>query len=134
VDYWESELPRRQEELVAGRADESFVEGARRGLEAEKRKRDLARVEYAAQIHLLELELKDAESAFAAAEGEQKMAEALFRSATLPRSKFTEAERTLEMAKLRIERAKTLLELYLKADPKNPAAGEKPPQPPGAET
>jgi hypothetical protein len=85
----------------------------------DRNRRDLAflREEYGAQIRLLELEVQDAQSAFVAAEKERGISKALHMSASVPLSRVNEAERAAEAAKLRLERSKTMLELYTKADP-----------------
>ena len=56
----------------------------------------------------------------------------LFDSGTIPVTKAREAQRAYDAARLRLEKARTLLDLYRKADPKStpaepPAAAEPKP-------
>jgi len=78
---------------------------------------DLARAEYEAQIRLLELELKDAESAFTSAAGHLTRLGAAGPAVSDSESKLAEGQRALDAARARVERAKTLLDLYRKVDP-----------------
>jgi arsenate reductase-like glutaredoxin family protein len=74
------------------------------------------RDELAAQIRLLKLELKDAESAAELAAHELQRLEPLVRSGVVAKSKLLKARRDAEAAQLRTDRARTLLELYRKVE------------------
>ena len=82
------------------------------------------REEYAAQLHLLELEVQDAQSAVQGAESTVHQTQKLFENKVVSRSELEVTERISEAAQRRLDRAKTLLELYRKADPKNAADRE----------
>jgi hypothetical protein len=89
-----------------------------------QRKLDFARQEYAAQIRLLELEFRDAQSALQTAQQKYARIEwiAAKNPGALSQSERIEAQRPVDAASLRLERAKTLLDLYRKADPRSVAA------------
>jgi hypothetical protein len=110
----------------AGTSDAERAQTRQKIIDRSQRDLDFLREEYDAQMRLLELEVKDAQSAVEAANRE---VDRLSHSGVSSRS--NEAKRALEAATLKLERGKTLLELYRKADPQQ--AGE-PAQatPPGA--
>jgi Skp family chaperone for outer membrane proteins len=88
--------------------------------EAEQRLR-LARAEYAAQLRLLQLELQNAVSAVSIAEEQAKMIKLKQeKTREVPREQVLSAERALQDAQLREQRAKTLLDLYQQVDPNQP--------------
>ena len=108
-------------------ANKKLIEEATQRTEREL---NFLREEYAAQLRLLELEVQDAAAAVAAAQQMQKIAQ---EQEGVARGKMTQgnllvSERAVQEANLRFHRAKTLLELYRKADPKDSAAeaGEAP--------
>ena len=70
----------------------------------------------AAQIQLLKLELKDAESAFASAAADLERFKPLTSLGVVAKSAASKAQRNFEVAELRVGRARTLLELYRKVD------------------
>jgi multidrug resistance efflux pump len=74
----------------------------------------IPRDDLAAQIRLLELELKDATSAAASAALSVERLTPLYRQGTVPLSPITKAHRDFQAAQLRVQRARTLLELYRK--------------------
>ncbi len=120
-DLWKNEKKRSDE------TDEEWVARRDEQIQAFQQRLDLARAEYDAQIRLLELEVKDAQSAVEAADRE---VDRLSRSGVSSRS--NEAKRALEAATVKLQRAKTLLELYRKADPQQ-ATEVKPAAEPVAE-
>ncbi|MFT8130997.1 TolC family protein, partial [Salmonella enterica] len=63
--------------------------------------------------------VQDARSAFDSANQQRELAQKQFTSGTTSRETVLTFERTMEEARLRLERANTLLDIYLKADPKN---------------
>ena len=67
---------------------------------------------------------QDASLALNTADRELKNAEALSKKQMLSQREVNEAIGAHEGAKLRVQRAETLLNLYRKADPKNEAASE----------
>jgi hypothetical protein len=83
-----------------------------------------AREEYNAQLRLLEIDVLDATNEWNTANNKRAMITALFQSSTIPKTEKDEADRAAQAAKLRLERANTLLELYRKADPKSAPAPE----------
>ena len=91
----------------------------------QRAERDLAflRDEYAAQLRLLELEVEEAKSAAEAAAKQWRLFSVSGTAETeaIRASKLAEAEQAERAAHGRLERAKTLLNLYRKADPKNAA-------------
>jgi Bacterial type II/III secretion system short domain len=91
-----------------------------------QRKLDFAREEYAAQIRLLELEVLDAESAVKAAQTKRQATVTAYERGAATRTALNEEERDTQAAQIRLDRAKTLLELYRKADPKNAATEARP--------
>jgi hypothetical protein len=80
------------------------------------------REELAAQIRLLELELKKAETAAdPAVEPLERVKKLHSEAKTITDSEMAEVQRDADMAKLDVERARTALELYRKVDPREPA-------------
>ncbi len=89
-----------------------------------RNQRDLAflREEYAAQLRLLQLEVQDAKSAFDTANQQRELLaqkESKDRGSTSRENVLT-VERAIEEARLKLQRAETLLDIYRKADPKQP--------------
>jgi hypothetical protein len=78
-----------------------------------------SREEFAAQLRLLEIEVRDATNEFNTANNKRNLVTALFQSNSISKAEKVEVDRVAEKTKLRLERANTLLELYRKADPKN---------------
>jgi hypothetical protein len=64
------------------------------------------------------LEAKDARSAFDSASQQRDLAQKQFTSGITSRETVLTFERAVEEARLRMERADTLLDIYRKADPK----------------
>jgi len=93
-----------------------------RQLREPERRLAFIREEYAAQLRLLELELLDAESSVQSAGKERDDKKTLVDSGEYPITTLREAQRAYDAARLRLDKAKTLLDLYRKADPKAPAA------------
>jgi hypothetical protein len=82
-----------------------------------QRRLAFVREEYAAQVKLLELELQEAASAAKAAQENYQSTMTLVKKNIVPESKIIDARQGIESAQIRVERAKTLLDLYRKADP-----------------
>lgn len=101
-------------------------------IQRDQRELDFLREQYAAQIRLLELEVNDAASAVEVAQNAELNARKLHDAGAIPSRQFGETTRALEAAKLRLERANTLLELYRKADPKKTEAPTAAPDSEGA--
>jgi hypothetical protein len=111
--------PKRVRDPVKARA---FID---QQLREPQRRLDFIREEYAAQLRLLELDLQDAQSVLDSAASRLAATKAAFekspRSSVLRQTEQAEA-RAEAAARLRVEKAKTLLELYRKADPKSATA------------
>lgn len=103
---------------IGGQTAEQMAKAKQRVVEA--RRRDLAflREEYAAQLRLLELELQDAQLALDSAAQQVADAKKLFEKGIETKDSLLARERAVQEAKLRINRATTLLDLYRKADEK----------------
>jgi hypothetical protein len=84
-------------------------------VESSRRQLAIIRQEYAAQIRLLELELKEAELAADAAVEHRDRQKRLREAGIVTSSEMAEAQLDADTAQLGVERAKTLLELYRKA-------------------
>ncbi|MBW8884992.1 MAG: hypothetical protein JF612_09510 [Planctomycetia bacterium] len=114
-----------------GDSPDDRAKAKERQLKDAEQRLELARAEYAAQIRLLELEMKDAASAVQSAQKAEQLARSLRERnpAAVSLSQLNEAQRALEGAQLRLERANTLVELYRKADPKNADESSKPDAP-----
>lgn len=113
-----SEFERKLSEAEAGLKHVMQLEkkgyAAADAVESSRRQLTVMRGEYAAQLRLLELELQQAEStADAATKGYERL-RPLYRSSTTP--ELVDAGREADIARLRAERLKTLLELYRKVD------------------
>jgi hypothetical protein len=98
-------------------------ESAEKVLPSWERRLKWVRDQYDAQLRLLELELKDAASAVESAKKAEEVARILHQQGRTQFNQLNDAQRALEAATLRVERANTLLDLYRKADPKR-ADGE----------
>ena len=72
----------------------------------------------------VELELENAKSVAELAAKKRERLAILQKESAIPQSALSDAEREGQSAQLRVERAKTLLDLYRKADPKNATPGE----------
>jgi hypothetical protein len=107
----------------AGRTPEESDQEPDAALQSARKRLEFVRAEYAAQIRLLELEVNAAKAELKNAEEGAQIAEAGFRAAKKPRSAVIEARQPIVAARLRLERATTLLDLYRKADPQASAAG-----------
>jgi len=95
---------------------EKFVASQRKDpLAWAQRRLNLVREEFAAQVHLLELEVRTTEAAAATAQEELQRLTSLFKSGAAPASEVSDAKLKAEQASVRLEQAKTLLQLYLKA-------------------
>jgi hypothetical protein len=103
-------------DMKSGFTDKTPKAVIERALRAPQQQLAFAREEYATQLRLLELELQDAESAAKAAEANYQSTRTLVKNNIVPQSKLNEALQGMESARIRIERAKTLLDLYRKAD------------------
>jgi uncharacterized protein (TIGR03067 family) len=76
----------------------------------------LIREELAAQLQLLELELRDAQGQMELSAEELARREKLYQAQAISQSELGQAQRDLTSARFRADRAKTLLELFRKVD------------------
>lgn len=95
-----------------------------------QRRLEIIQAEYAAQLRLRSLELQSAQADASAAQSELEREEALFKMGRLPVDEVQKTRLRHEQAKLRVQAAETLLELYNKAGESpdlkpSPKAGSK---------
>jgi hypothetical protein len=91
-----------------------------------RRQLEFARDEYNAQMRLLQLEVEDSQSEVQAAEAACAAQSRRYRAGEATQDEFNRSERARQASQLRLERAKTLLELYRKADPASGESGATP--------
>jgi uncharacterized protein (TIGR03067 family) len=120
-----------KENAAAGNPQpQRFVDNALANLRSWQNKLDLARAEYAAQMKLLDSNLQSAEIAADAAEISFGRATMLFERGATPASSLDEVRLAAQETKARVQRAKTLLELYGRVDAlSRPAAKSTPDEP-----
>ncbi len=94
---------------------DAFIERMKGDVVAAQQRLELVQAEYATQLRIRSLEVQSAETDANAAKEELDRYEALFKTGALSTSEMQEARRKHEQATLRVEAAKTLLELYRKA-------------------
>ena len=109
----ETQLRQTQQLAERGYVGESEVESSRRQL-------DVIREAYATQIRLLQIELQEAQLAYKAATQHLDRLKKLYEAKAASVSELAEAQHRADGAKLSVERAKTLLDLYRKVDPTDP--------------
>ncbi len=108
-----------------------FVDNALADLRSWQNKLDLAKAEYAAQVKLLDSNLHSAEIAADAAQRSLDRTTKLFERGVTPASSLDEVRRDAQETEARVQRAKTLLDLYRRVDElSRPAAESKPDETP----
>lgn len=125
----ENEDPADYEEFVASQRKDPLTWAQQR--------LSLVREEFAAQVHLLELEVRTTEAAATTAQEELQRLTSYFKNGTVPWSQVSDAKLKAEQASVRLEQAKTLLDLYLKAGENpdlKPGAAKSPSQAPESQT
>lgn len=100
-----------------GKGDQTRLERAKAALREYQQKYDFVKAEFDAQLRLLELEAKDAESEVAFAEQQSHWGQILYRKGGIQQSELGQLTRNIQIAKLRLDKATTAVEFYRSMDP-----------------
>jgi uncharacterized protein (TIGR03067 family) len=129
-------VDQRNEEFTAGKSEQRLINNAVADLRSWQNKLDLAKAEYEAQIRLLESELESNQLSAEAAQREFERAEQLAKQNAISSSERDNARLAMQQAQAKLDRARTLLELYRKVGELSlaePAADSQPTKPMPAE-